>query len=174
MIGATVYSMRPTTDQIRVVTIVHLVSSCFMAGLIWTVHLLHYPLFAFVGESTYVEFQSEHVARVGPLLFLPWLTEGLTLLVLLWVAFIRGAASLRVPMALNAAAMGVVLVISGFWSAPAHGELSDGFQHSVHDRLMTANLVRTLAWTICAAMAVWVLWRVLNHESQESESQEST
>ena len=58
-----------------------------MVGLIWTIHTVHYPLFAHVGESTYVAFQSQHVDRIGKLLFLPWLTEGITLLAVLVLAF---------------------------------------------------------------------------------------
>ena len=133
-----------------------------MVGLIWTIHVVHYPLFAEVGEATYVAFQSAHVDRIGKLLFVPWLTEGITLVALLWLAFIAGRRELRTPVMIGAIAMAVVLVISGFWSAPAHGELMDGFDSAVHDRLMTANLIRTLAWSVRGVTAVWILalvWR---------------
>jgi hypothetical protein len=133
-----------------------------MVGLIWTIHVVHYPLFAEVGEATYVAFQSAHVDRIGKLLFVPWLTEGATLLALLWLTFISGRRELRRPVMVGAVAMAVVLVISGFWSAPAHGELMDGFDSAVHDRLMTANLIRTLAWSVRGVTAVWILalvWR---------------
>jgi len=33
----------------------------------------------------------------------------------------------------------------------------DGFDTAVHDRLMTANLIRTLAWTVRGLTAVWIL-----------------
>ena len=58
--------------------------------------------------------------------------------------------------------MGVVLIVSGFFSAPAHADLSNGFVPEVHDRLMTADLVRTLAWTLRAVTASWVsvvIWK---------------
>ncbi len=133
-----------------------------MVGLIWTIHVVHYPLFAEVGDATYVAFQSAHVDRIGKLLFVPWLTEGITLVALLWLAFIAGRRELRTPVMIGAIAMAVVLVISGFWSAPAHGELMDGFDSAVHGRLMTANLIRTLAWSVRGVTAVWILalvWR---------------
>lgn len=128
-----------------------------MVGMIWTIHTVHYPLFAEVGPATYESFQAAHVDRIGKLLLLPWLTEGLTLLAFIWVAFIGGMKSLRVPIAIGAVAMAVVLVISGVWSAPAHADLADGFDAAIHNRLMTANLVRTLAWTVRGVTAVWVL-----------------
>ena len=128
-----------------------------MVGLIWTIHYVHYPLFAYVGESTYVSFQAEHVARIGRLLFVPWLTEGVTLLGILALAFLGGRTDWRVPAVINGAAMAVVLVISGFWSAPAHAKLADGFDKSVHDQLMTVNLIRTMAWSVCGVCAIWIV-----------------
>ncbi|GDX25926.1 hypothetical protein LBMAG12_03000 [Actinomycetes bacterium] len=139
-----------------------------MVGLIWTIHVVHYPLFAYVGESTYIPFQAEHVNRIGKLLLLPWLTEGVTLLGLLLLAFLGKHQNLRLPVFLNGIGMAIALVISGVWSAPAHGELSDGFIQSVHDRLMTANLARTLAWTLCGISAVWLVARQWSTDTKTS------
>ena len=143
--------------NLRTLIVIHTAATLFMVGLIWTIHYVHYPLFANVGESTYVSFQSEHVERIGKLLFVPWLTEGITLLGILALAFLGGHKALRVPAVINGAAMAVVLVISGFWSAPAHAKLADGFDKSLHDQLMTVNLIRTLAWTVCGICAVWIV-----------------
>lgn len=142
-----------------------------MVGLIWTIHTVHYPLFAHVGESTYVAFQSQHVDRIGKLLFLPWLTEGITLLAVLVLAFFGNQRNLRLPAFLNGVGMAIALIISGFWSAPAHGDLADGFNAAVHDRLMTANLVRSLAWTLCGVCAIWIVARLWS--SQVSDTQVS-
>ncbi len=139
-----------------------------MVGMIWTIQLVHYPLFADVGPDSYVAFQAEHVDRIGPFLLVPWLLEGLTLLGVLWLAFLGDRRDLRAPAAFGAVAMAVVLVISGFWSAPAHGDLADGFDAAVHDRLMTANLVRSFAWTICGAAATWVLARVWTSRNESA------
>ena len=137
---------------------------------IWTIHSVHYPLFAHVGESTYAAFQSEHVNRIGKLLLLPWLIEGITLLGVLILAFLGNRRDLRLPAFLNGVGMAIALIISGVWSAPAHGELADGFDAVVHDRLMTANLVRTLAWTLSGICTVWILARVWSSEIRDSDS----
>lgn len=145
--------------------IAHVAATLFMVGLIWTIHVVHYPLFAEVGAANYVDYQSAHVERIGIVLAFPWLLEGLTLLGVMALAVER--RELRVPALVGAVAMAVVLVISGVWSAPAHGELADGFDAAVHDRLMTANLVRTLAWSLCGASAVWVMARVWRESDDE-------
>ena len=128
--------METLRRNLRPLIVVHAAASMFMVGLIWTIHYGHYPLFAYVGDTTYVAFQNAHVERIGRLLFIPWLTEGFTLIGVLALAFIGGLKTLRVPAILNGAAMAVVLVISGFWSAPAHGKLAKGFDQSVHQQLM--------------------------------------
>lgn len=149
-----------TVSALRRVAVVHLVATWFMVGLIWTIHVVHYPLFAEVGTSTYPAFQAAHVDRIGRLLAFPWAIEGVSAAVLAAVSLWGGYRSLRVPAVLGALAMGVVLVISGFWSAPAHGGLADGFDSAVHARLMDANLVRTIAWTVRGGLAIWVLTAV--------------
>lgn len=142
---------------LRALVITHLAASWFMVGLMWTIHVAHYALFPKVGASSFVAYETAHVDRIGKLLVVPWVTEGLTLVGLLWVAFIGPRHNLRVVAAVNAVAMAVVLVISGFWSAPAHGKLLKGFDPAVFHRLMNADLVRTLAWSVCGIAASWAL-----------------
>jgi len=140
----------------RLLVIVHLAASLFMVGLIWTIQYVHYPLFAYVGETTYTSFQAEHVERIGRLLIFPWLTEGITLIGIFAIAFIGKRKELRVLAVINGVAMAIVLVLSGFWSAPAHAKLADGFDELVHQQLMTVNLIRTFAWTVCGICAVLI------------------
>jgi hypothetical protein len=158
----------------RPLLIAHLAATLFMVGLIWTIHVVHYPLFANVGESTYVTFQSEHVNRIGKLLFLPWLIEGITLLGVLILAFLGHRRDLRLPAFLNGFGMAIALLISGVWSAPAHGKLADGFDADIHNQLMNANLVRTLAWTLCGVSAIWLVARMWSTDvSEEKPSSQS-
>ena len=149
--------MKALQRNARTLIVVHCAATLFMVGLIWTIHYVHYPLFAYVGETTYVDFQDAHVERIGRLLLAPWLIEAVTLAGVLALAFVGGYKTLRVPAIVNGAAMAVVLVISGFWSAPAHGKLAKGFDSSVHQQLMTANLIRSLAWSVCGICAIWLV-----------------
>jgi hypothetical protein len=93
--------------------IAHVAATLFMVGLIWTIHVVHYPLFADVGASSYVDYQAAHVERIGIVLAFPWLLEGLTLLGVLALAVER--RDLRIPALIGAIAMATVLVISGLW-----------------------------------------------------------
>ena len=77
-----------------------------MVGLIWTIHTVHYPLFATVGDETYVEFQAAHVDRIGKLLLVPWAAEGATALLLLIWAWRQRDQALLPPLVIGGIAMG--------------------------------------------------------------------
>jgi hypothetical protein len=128
-----------------------------MVGLIWTIHFVHYPLFSFVGDPEYRKFQAEHVERIGRLLFVPWVIEGICIAALLSLAIRSGYRYLRVPVFIGAASMALILGISAFFSAPAHGKLANGFDPVVHSDLMLADFFRTLAWTLRGVVAVWIV-----------------
>jgi len=145
--------------------VLHALATWFLVGLIWTIHTVHYPLFADVGAETYVAYQSAHVARIGPLLLLPWTAEGVTTVALVVLARSR---SQRALVAVGCAAAAGVLLISGFASAPAHGELADGFDPEVHDRLMNWNLIRALLWTVKGVIGAVLLWGAIHIGGQRS------
>ena len=136
------------------VVAVHALSTWFMVGMIWTVHIVHYPLFAFVGNETYEDFQAKHVDVIGRLLIAPWLVEGLTALALLLCL----SGSLRKFAVIGALLMLSIMALSAFVSAPAHGELANGFDLEVHGDLMLGNLLRSVLWTARGCIAATILW----------------
>lgn len=135
----------------------HVAVTWALVGLIWTVHVVHYPLFASVG-SGFRAYHEAHMSRmtivVGPLMLAEiasafWLwssppagTEGRLWLVSLIL-------------------LGVVWLETALFAVPQHGRLASGFEPSVHRALMAGNLVRTLAWTargvvVAVIAARWV------------------
>ena len=100
------FSLSPRNELC--VVAVHALSTWFMVGMIWTIQIVHYPLFAFVGSETYEDFQAKHVEVIGVLLVVPWLVEGLSALVLL----VCSSGSLR-----KLAVVGAVLGFRSWLSA---------------------------------------------------------
>ena len=150
-------NQRYSTNRLPILALVHVVATWFMVGLIWTIHFVHYPLFSFVGESEYRDYQAEHVERIGRVLLVPWAIEGACVTILLLTVLRGQYRRLAPPVVIGAGAMAVILGISAFFSAPAHGKLADGFDAAVHSDLMLADLFRTLAWTVRGAIAVWIV-----------------
>lgn len=138
-------------DQIA---IVHLAATGFMVGLIWTIHVVHYPLFALVPEP-YAPFQSEHMSRITKLLVLPWGVEALSAVALVVAA---DAGFDRTLALIGLVLLAAVVLVTGGLAAPAHGQLLEHFDADIHRRLLSIDLVRSLLWSARLVVAVALVW----------------
>ncbi len=140
------------------ILLAHLVSTSAMAGLIWFVQHVHYPLFAQVGNQQFVAYESQHQSRtaavVGPLM----LVEGLaTLAIFFTMTDLVGKALPLIGGVLLAIALGSTIVLS----VPCHTKLSSGFDHSVLAKLVRTNWIRTCAWTARSLVGVLMLMKAI-------------
>lgn len=130
--------------------LLHAAATLAMAGLVWFVQVVHYPLFAAVGEERFREYEVEHTRRttlvVAPLMGV----EAVTALALVALE----------PSAL--ASVGVALVVAVWASTalvqvPCHRTLSRGWDAAVHRRLVRTNALRALLWSARACVALLLL-----------------
>ncbi len=139
-----------TTSPADGLLLVHAATTLFMAGLIWFVQVVHYPLFAHVGAAGFAAYERLHSRNttwvVGP----PMLVElGTAILV-----------ALSVGNPLSWAGLALLAVIWGStWAlqVPAHVRLERGFDAATHRRLVNSNWVRTLAWSARSVIAIVLL-----------------
>ena len=119
-----------------------------MTGLIWFVQIVHYPLFALVGESS-TDYQRAHMKRTTWVVAVPMLAElaSATSLALLGI----GPDWKRWP---AVALLAVIWLATAMLLVPSHDHLAQGFSASVHRRLVWSNWIRTVAWTGRAALCV--------------------
>ena len=134
-------------------TLAHLAATGMMVGLMWTIHHVHYPLFRLVGPDHYGEFQQEHMQRISRVLLIPWGTEVVTAGALFVAA---PDTELRVLALIGGLGVVAVAGITAVLAAPAHGRLLDGFDERLHRRLLRADAVRTVIWTLRLPLAVWI------------------
>jgi hypothetical protein len=130
---------------------VHLLVTAALAGLIWTIQLVHYPLFDLVDRSRFTEFEASHSSRisfiVGPLMGV----ELLCALAIVW------KLPMEVSRGLAWGSLGLLIVVHAttvLCSVPAHSILGQGFDEAAHQRLVVTNWIRTLGWTTRALLAV--------------------
>jgi len=135
------------------VVLVHAASSLFLVGLIWTVQVVHYPLFSLVGADGFTAYEAAHSARITWVIMVPWAIQGLTTLALL---FAPPDGVPRVVTVIAAALAAVPVLVTIIASVPAHAQLADGFDAAAHARLVGTNWLRTVAWTAHGAVAVWI------------------
>ena len=137
-----------------VVVLVHLLSTTFMAGAIWTVQLVHYPLMALVGHDHFRAYEAAHAPRMAGVVMLPWTLEGVTTA---WLLLAPPPGVPRWLVIAGAAAAASTILVTLVWSVPAHARLAGGFDEPAHRRLVRTNWLRTAAWTTHAAIAAAVL-----------------
>ena len=132
----------------------HAAVTWFLVGLIWTVQVVHYPLFAEIGEDRRLGYQAQHMRRIT------WVV-GPTMLAELGLA---AALVLRPPPGadpvLAAWGLGLLLVIwlsTALLQGPAHGRLAARSSERDLVLLVRSNWIRTILWTVRGGLALALL-----------------
>jgi hypothetical protein len=133
------------------VVLAHAASTWFLAGLVWLVQVVHYPLFSQVGRDGFVAYEAAHSARITRVLALPWAVQGATTLMLLLAPPAGPSRSLVWTCAVLAA---IPVAVTVALSIPAHRQLGQGFDEGAHRRLVATNWLRTAAWTVHALLVL--------------------
>ncbi|MEO1534841.1 MAG: hypothetical protein AAFS11_04665 [Planctomycetota bacterium] len=138
--------------------LVHAAVTWFMVGLIWTVQVVHYPLFAGVGIDVYAAYQRSHMSRIT------WIVAPAMFVEL-------GAAALLVlqvgsPLAwAGAGLLGLVWLSTFAVQVPLHGKLVQAFEPATHRTLVATNWARTILWTSRGVIALLLLQPLLSLET---------
>lgn len=141
------------------VLLANLVLSAMLTGLIWTIQIVHYPLFAHVGGSEFARYVAVHGATITPLVGPLMLAELAAALLLVAVALPPGVPSWLPWVA--GALLAVVWLTTAFASVPSHARLSDGWDATAHQWLVASNWLRTVGWSARTALLAWALWVAL-------------
>ncbi len=142
-----------------------LASSWFMAGLIWIVQVVHYPLFGRVGREGFAAYESAHARLITPIVGPAMLVELVSSLALL-AARPRGMPAWAAWA--GVALVGIAWASTAFVQVPLHGILARGFDEDAHARLVATNWVRTIAWSGHAALMAWSLALVMGASTAEA------
>ena len=126
------------------VWLLHLLTTWMMTGIIWFVQVVHYPLFARVGEANFTQYEGHHTWRTGlvvaPLMLIELATAGLWLWEAPHVAWRW----------VNLALLGVIWLSTALIQVPLHTRLSQGYDPAAQQRLVRSNWIRTIAWSLRA------------------------
>ena len=131
---------------------VHALATVSLAGLIWTIQVVHYPLFLRVPSECFHAYESEHMRRitwlVGPLM----LTEAIAALLIL----LQSPSS--IPVLISTALLAIIWLSTATIQGPLHTRMAqDGFSEDRIRLLVRSNWIRTAAWTVRALIALALL-----------------
>ena len=127
--------------------VANLVVAATLAGLIWTIQLVHYPLFALVGEDGWQRYEADHQRRIT-WVALPLMSANVGVAVLLLIHEGSALATVNAVIAVG------LFAATGLVYAPLHGQLAAAFSPVHIKRLVRLNWLRTVAWTGQVAVAV--------------------
>ena len=131
------------------VVVVGALSTGFMVGVVWFCQVVHYPLFASVGEEGFTRYHARHSTRVSWLILLPWLAE---LVCATWLVLER-PANVSPWLAVAGALLAFATVaLTALVQGPAHTRLAGGFDADGIRSLVRGNGPRTLVWTAHAVV----------------------
>ena len=145
------HPLRYSSEVLGYLVLVNLLASCVMAGIIWFVQHVHYPLLAQAPPDSAAGVAVEHQRRTSRVVAVPMAVEGFSTLALLvdrpngvwWVWPWAGALLLAI-------ALGSTV----FLSVPLHGRMATHPDAQVGARLVTTNWPRTIAWSMRVVVGV--------------------
>jgi hypothetical protein len=135
---------------VTVLLVVHAAATLAMAGLVWFVQVVHYPLFSAVGVAGFPAYAAGHMRRTGRVVGPLMIAEAATALLLVVLA----PGPLTVA---GAALVGALWASTWLVQAPRHRRLAEGWDPAVHRRLVVHNWARTAMWTARGAIALALL-----------------
>lgn len=130
--------------------LVHAAATWSMAGVIWFVQLVHYPLFADVSPEAFPAYQTANIGLTARMLAVPMLVEALAAARL---AYRRRDAAAWAGLGL----LTVAWASTAFVQFPTHASLALGFDAGLLRRLLSSNWVRTAAWSARGVIALRML-----------------
>lgn len=131
------------------------VSTWYLVGLIWVVQVVHYPLFANVGEAGYPEYQALHQKLITIIVGPPMLVEAFSSVLLAIYPIPNPNFTL---IFVGIALVFVIWFSTAFLQVPCHGKLLQQFDAKAHRRLVNTNWIRTIAWTLRGLLVAWIVW----------------
>ena len=130
-----------------------------MVGLIWFVQVVHYPLFAKVGNSCFSEYEQSHQRRTTLVVAPFMLIEAATAIALM--GFRPGGVS-DVSVVLGVVLVGAIWLSTAFLQVPTHNRLSKSFSPLTHRTLVVSNWLRTTAWSARGFLVIWMTMEAIS------------
>lgn len=140
--------MTPTllTDRMADMCVrIQVLATLYMTGVIWFVQVVHYPMFAWVGNDQFAAWEQHNVVLttwvVGP----GMLAEAITTAGLF---FVPSTMVARRTAVVGACLLAAIWLSTHFLQVPCHDKLANGFDPEVHATLVSTNWIRTIAWSL--------------------------
>ncbi|MEO6589061.1 MAG: hypothetical protein ABIP06_07015 [Pyrinomonadaceae bacterium] len=134
--------------------LIHSGATLFLVGLIWTIQIVHYPLFTSVGVSGYAAYQTSHMSRISYVVAPVMLAELVTAIYFVFAAYDEISPKL---FWFGFALVLIIWASTLFVQSPIHSKLTEAFDADLVSKLVWTNWIRTIIWTIRGALILWMI-----------------
>lgn len=135
----------------------HVLASAMMAGIVWFVQVVHYPLMGRLSPEQGPGYARAHTARttliVGPLMLVELVSA-------LWIAFDPRLdfESVQAPWRwINIALIALCWIVTFGVSVPCHQRLEKAQSHRTLRVLVLTNWMRVILWSLHMVLAAYIL-----------------
>lgn len=130
--------------------IVTLALTLYMCGMIWSMQILEYPLFALVGPEEFPAYHRRHNRGLPLLVILPSIAAFVSAVVLIFT--LPGRLPLWSTIVIAVLDL-CIIVATVAREAPLHARLDrEGYSATLIRQLVQGNWIRTLLWTVNAIL----------------------
>lgn len=147
--------------------LLHFAASAYLAGLIWVIQIVHYPMLAALDPKRAAVACARHANAITPIVAPAMFIElAAAVLILPPVGLVQSAPSL-VPWLWISFALVVVVWISTFAvQVPLHTRLQKQAPGTIDMEgvrlLVRTNWIRTACWSARALLAGWFVWELVH------------
>lgn len=132
------------------VLLIHSASTWFMVGVIWTVQVVHYPLWVYVDGHDFQSLHQKHTRIIGKLVGPVGAIEFISAVTLL----------LSQQSILTVAGTAIIIaiwIVTFAVQVPLHRRLESEWRQPVIARLVRGNWIRTILWSVRGLIALMLL-----------------
>jgi hypothetical protein len=144
---------------LKLLLLAHVGATLIMVGVIWTIQIVHYPLFSAVGAAGFAAYEAEHTRRITFVVAPLMLAELATAALFVW----QQPDGMTSWMAwIGAGLVAAIWLSTYFLQVPQHTVLGSSFDAAAHRFLVLTNWIRTVCWSLRGMLMLWILARLIS------------
>lgn len=133
-----------------------------MTGVIWLVQVVNYPLYKHLSKDVFKNYQTDHIARITPVVAPIMIIELFTSLSLISFLPIELAQNkMLYPLLINFVLVVFIWLATVSYSVPTHQNLKEGWDEKLYYKLISSNWARTIAWSLKSIILVYLSYQLL-------------
>lgn len=138
----------------KIILIIHIVSTIFMTGLCWFVQIVHYPLFRIIENNKFPAYERKNA-----------ITGFITVPVMI-IELISGLISLYNYQdnlhLLNIVLLSFIWLSTMIFQVPIHLKLMQVASPKLITKVIKTNWIRTLSWTARTLLLSYLIWTAIS------------